>query len=216
MASSLGRGWERGRDKHTMAQRDFVYFDFTSLWSQSQAFAHVIEELLEQQKGFKRVFVMYVPAVQTCPMMTSATSDAGVLPRVKTSRMTMAPSSCALSELRHPFKFPIGVLPAATITTSELLYPELAAIVKAARLQSSLGTSLELYVPLYMTWYSKLRIPLFWHTCGLKFSSANKKQETRNMASQVDHVRSIVCIQSFPFSVSINFIFGHWHFLLRT
>lgn len=77
---------------------------------------------------------MHLPAVQTCPMITSATSDAGVLPRVKTSRMTMAPSSCALSELRQPFKFPIGVLPAATITTSELLYPELAAIVKGTKI----------------------------------------------------------------------------------
>lgn len=82
------------------------------------------------------MFVICVPAVQTCPMMTSATSDAGVLPRDKTSRMTMAPSSCALSELRQPFKFPIGVLPAATITTSVLLYPELAAIVKVQRLTS--------------------------------------------------------------------------------
>ena len=74
--------------------------------------------------------VAYLPAVQTCPMMTSATSGAGTLPRARTSLMTMEPSSCALSELIQPFKFPIGVLPAATITTSELLYPELAAIAK--------------------------------------------------------------------------------------
>ena len=140
------------------------------------------------------MFVMwayYVPAVQTCPMMTSATSDAGVLPRVKTSRMTMAPSSCALSELRHPFKFPIGVLPAATITTSELLYPELAAIVKCAQ---RLPPGNEV---------GALRVLVHDGSFKVENSTVSiylwaQVSFIENMASQVD-VSSIVGIQIFRF-----------------
>lgn len=85
------------------------------------------QEVWQSQRIY---YTKALPAVQTWPMITSDTSEAEILARAKTSRMTMAPSSCAFRELRQPFKFPIGVLPAATITTSELLYPELAAIVK--------------------------------------------------------------------------------------
>ena len=151
-------------------------------------------------------------------MMTSATSDAGTLLRVKTSRMTMAPSSCALSELSEPFKFPIGVLPAATITTSVLLYPELAAIVKL-----SLETKLKLYVPSYMKDHLKIEIPLFWYKV-LVGSSFHWR--TRNMASQVDHVSPIFGIQisHFPFHLTffgplkfspknLHWIKGNWFFL---
>lgn len=109
-------------------------------------------------------------------MMTSATSDAGTLPRARTSLTTMEPSSCALSELIQPLKFPIGVLPAATITTSELLYPELAAIAKEVvrrPTRISLGTSLGLYVLSYITSIPKIAI----NWAGMFAGSAFLKQE---------------------------------------
>ena len=67
-----------------------------------------------------------LPAVNPCPRMTSDTSVGFTLLFSNNDLMTVVPSDDALCELRLPFKEPIGVLCAATITMSSTVQQPLA------------------------------------------------------------------------------------------
>ncbi|CNV85112.1 Uncharacterised protein [Mycobacterium tuberculosis] len=63
-----------------------------------------------------RAGICPAPAVNTWPMITYSTKDAGTLAFSRAPLMAMAPSSLALKSFREPINLPMGVRAPATIT----------------------------------------------------------------------------------------------------
>lgn len=72
-------------------------------------YAHEIREIL-------------IPAVKACPSITSEMSFAWIAVDLRSDSIKVEPSDDAFNELKLPFSVPIGVLNAATTTTSSFSY----------------------------------------------------------------------------------------------
>src|SRR5690606_15083826 len=64
-----------------------------------------------------------LPAVSTWPRITSSTCSPSMPVRASSSRVTVAPSCGAGIRLNEPWKLPMAVRQAATITTSRITFP---------------------------------------------------------------------------------------------